>query len=266
MRNSLSWSLALSISLLTIFTAVPCYANDAPVHLIGGGAAPRYGPIQTIQMEAEEIIIKLGPKTYIVDATFNFFNTGKTTEELVGFPKRGMGYWSSFTGTKPFIKFDTWINDIKTDFKEEPDTSTIKGDAYLSDLIATVQANKTNSFFLTDDRWLVKRVTFETQKRTTTRVVYEAEYQELYDGGCLAARYIYGTGSYWKGPIGKATFIIDEMNKPRGKGVFVRFPNDSDKRYNATIKKKSPTTTAYELSSFKPKSDDQLDIFIGVCP
>lgn len=266
MRNSLFWSLALSISLLAIFTAVPCYANDAPVHLVGGGAAPRYGPIQTIQMEAEEIIIKLGPKTYTVDATFHFFNSGKTTEELVGFPKRGMGYWSSFKGVKPFIKFDTWINSIKTDFKEEPDTSTIRGEVYLSDLVATVQANKTNSFFLTDYRWLVKHVTFESQKHTTTRVVYEAEYQELYEGRCLTAYYIYGTGAYWKGPIGKATFIVDEMNKPRDKSVFVRFPIDSDKSYKATIKKKSPTTTAYELSSFKPKDEDELSIFIGVCP
>jgi hypothetical protein len=266
MRNSLFWSLALSISLLAIFTALPCYADDAPLHLVGGGAAPLYSPITTIQMEAEEIIIKLGPKTYTVDATFHFFNSGKTTEEIVGFPKRGMGYGGDFKGVKPFIKFDTWINDIKTNFEEKPDKSTVKGDVYLSDLIATVQANKTNSFFLTDNRWLVKRVTFETRKHTTTRVVYEAEYRELIDGGCLIAYYIYGTGAYWKGPIGKATFIIDEMNKPRDKSVFVRFPIDSDKRYKATIKKKSPTATAYELSPFKPKDEDELSIFIGVCP
>lgn len=266
MRKSLFWSLVLSAGLLAPFVVVLGYANDSPVHLIGGGAAPKYGPVKTIQMESEEIIIKLGPKTYTVDAKFKFFNSGTTTDELVGFPKRGMGYWGMFNGTKPFIKFDTWVNDIKTDFKEEPDTSTIRGEAYLSDLIAKVQANETNSFFLTDDRWLVKRVTFASQKHTTTRVVYEAKYQELYGGGCLAAYYIYGTGTYWKGPIGKATFIIDEMDKPHDKSVLVRFPIDSDQRYKATKKKKSPSMTAYELSSFKPKDDDQLYIFIGVCP
>ena len=266
MNNKLRWCVPLLVISLVILNPQKNFANDAPIHLIGGGATPRFRSSQTIRMEAEEVIIRLGQKTYRVDATFHFFNTGKTEERLVGFPKRGMGYWGEFKGTKPFIRFETWVNDVKTDFVEEPGSASISGHKYLPDLIATIKDNKDDSFFLKDDRWLVKHVKFDGQKRTTTRVLYEAEYQELYGGGCLAAYYIYGTGAYWKEAIGNAKFIVDDSDKPQDKSVLISFPAGSEKRYQAKKRQLSPTMTEYQVLNFEPDVEDQLFIFIGVCP
>lgn len=99
----------LLISLITaelFFMASVGSTNDGPIWLMGGGAAPKSSH-PSIRMDSEEVTIRLGQDTYTVDAVFHFFNTGATTTEWVGFPKRGIGYFGEFDGAKDFHLFET---------------------------------------------------------------------------------------------------------------------------------------------------------------
>ncbi len=60
--------------------------NVGPIHISGGGATLK-SPHQDIQMNSEEVTIRLKKTGYEVEAVFHFFNTGKTATEWLGFPK-----------------------------------------------------------------------------------------------------------------------------------------------------------------------------------
>ncbi|MEW6714182.1 MAG: hypothetical protein AB1306_03690 [Nitrospirota bacterium] len=255
------WFVPLLVISLVISISERCYANDAPIRLIGGGAMPSSGFNQTIKMETEEITIRLEKKSYTVDATFHFLNTGETKEEMVGFPKRGFGYWGDFKGTRPFLRFETWVNGKKTQFSEEPESASVEGVLYLPDLINAIKENTSDSLFVKDFRWLVKRVLFPSRKKTVTRVRYEAEYQE--SSNCLSASYIYGTGNPWKDTIGRALFKVDTAAAPE-KSISVRFPVKA--KYLVQEKQVSENIREYQINNFDPEADDDVFIFVGLCP
>lgn len=158
-------------------------ADIAPLQVKGGAAAAK-GPHETIRMDAEEVTIRLEKGSYTVDAVFHFSNTGETTSEWVGFPKGGEYFeaspeWQPDLVQNPdrlpdFIQFHAWVDGKVVTFSEE------------------------------GRRWLARHVTFPGHATTTIRVVYEANYYR----GALAT-YIIGTGSYWKGSIGRAAFTVD---------------------------------------------------------
>lgn len=214
------------------------FANDAPMNLQGGGAQALTGPL-TVSMESEIVKIILGKVNYIVDATFNFSNSGETVKLNVGFPKNGAGWLDDrFSQTSDFIKFETWVDGKQVNFTEKPNMASIEGGYTLPGLIKHIkQTAKTEKLNLMakDYRWMVKeRVHFPSKKITTTRVRYEAPYQN-FGGECKGGlTYIYGTGSHWNGNIGESKFIVDargipEKDRPKDMG-FV------DEKDNSKIK------------------------------
>ena len=70
--TSLIIGLLTTISFLAVFPKVS-FTNDAPINLQGGGALALTGPL-TVAMESEVVKINVGTSSYIVDASFNFFN------------------------------------------------------------------------------------------------------------------------------------------------------------------------------------------------
>ena len=113
MRRTFLITLLLAASTLWANSGL---ANDAPIKLMSGSATPYLGSYYKIRMDSETVSIFLGDKSYIVDATFNFFNSGDTVSVSVGFPKRGEGYLDDrFQHADEFIKFEAWVNGSKVD-------------------------------------------------------------------------------------------------------------------------------------------------------
>ncbi len=194
-------------------------ANDAPMNLQSGGAQALTGPL-TVSMDSEVVKIILGKTSYVVDATFNFSNSGETVQLNVGFPKNGAGWMDNrFSSTSDFIKFETWVDGKQVKVTEQPNTASIEGQYTLPELIKHVKrTKKTQQLYMMakDYRWMVKEnVPFPSKKITTTRVRYEAPYQN-FGGQCKGGlTYIYGTGSDWKGNIGESKFIVDSTGIPK---------------------------------------------------
>lgn len=232
------WSL---IALAVFFAPSLSGANDAPIRIKGGGASLN-SPHPTIRMHSEEVAIRLHKDSYTVEAVFHFFNSGETTTEWVGFPKRALGYLSF--EPQDFIRFETWVDGKKTTFLEEP--VPFRGVRNFLDALVS------QSGVLTDYRWLVKRVTFPAHATTTTRVRYEAAYHRLSDA--KIAYYIYGTGAYCKGTIGNAVFEVDGSDVG---GI---------RHFKVMIDRSAKRTTIlenllrYELKNFKPALNAEMEV------
>jgi hypothetical protein len=174
-------------------------------------------------MDSEIVRITLGENSYIVDASFSFLNSGKTVKLSVGFPKNGEGLLDDrFTQVIEFIKFETWVDGREVDFIEAPGIASVednRGQYTLPDLIRHIKntpKRESLDVYSKDYRWMVKKeVVFPSREMTTTRVRYEAPYQDL--GYCKGLTYIYGTGSYWNGNIGESKFILDATGIPQDK-------------------------------------------------
>lgn len=225
--------------------AAPGRANDAPMLLIGGGASPA-GPHQSICMESEEVIIRLRKDGYTVDATFHFFNTGETETALVGFPIFNAGRWRGLTRVADEIRFSTWIDGRRVTPSEKPDFRD--QDRRFRKKLTSESASSL--------QWLAKSVTFPGQARITTRVKYEITYDGTYVVN--QAHYIYGTGSYWKGRIGLASFIIDTSEIGKAEDLEVRFwfPDATSHLIRRTLI--SETLVKFEIKDFEPHHEGKL--------
>jgi hypothetical protein len=261
-------SLLIMLLLLASALLSPCvWANDAPMKLMSGSATPYLGPSSKIRMDSETVSISLGDKSYIVDATFNFFNSGDTVEVSVGFPKRGEGYLDErFQHADEFIKFEAWVNGTKVDVSEIPGKSSIEGEySTVPKMLENIRAKISNtSLFARDYRWMVKKVAFPAKKKITTRVRYEAAYQDF--GNCYGARYIYGTGTYWNGNIGNSKFIIN-CNVSQGNDMCWDQIQDESrgKKYKVNRKRINKNIIQYEITNYKPDKEDQIFMTVG-CP
>jgi hypothetical protein len=261
----------LSILILCFLTNTTSLANDAPVNLKSGGLNVLAGMTAYISMEKEVVKIVLGKESYIVDATFTFLNTGDTVNIDVGFPKRGSGWLGDdFHQASDFIKFETWVNGKPVKFVEAAGTSHIEGNYTFPSLVAYIKQTNTlndlKGLWIKDDRWMVKEnITFPANKITTTRVYYEAPYQE--GGECKwLATYIYGTGLYWGGDIGESKFIVDATSIPKDdRPKNISFVAEKDKSH-IKCKTFSDGITQCVITNYKPATED-ASIVIGIgCP
>lgn len=189
------------------------------VRVLTGAPAPRSSH-KTVRMDSQEVIVRLGEFSFVVDAVFRFFNTGETTMEWVGFPKQGNPCRFGFLLDPAFIRFDTWIDGRKVEFSEEfsEDRGLLR---WIRALFFETKPSQTHAEpharINRYDRWLVKQVTFHGRSRTTIRLSCEGPYST--SGGplpmepnyCLAARanYIPGTASRWKNGDRKFAFTVD---------------------------------------------------------
>ena len=91
----------------------------------GGGISPK-SPHPAIRLDDQEVIVRLKPYTYTVDAIFHLFNTGETSTEWIGFPKNSTGRSPGPLGrVDDFIRFEGSVNGQTIAFTEERDL--IKG-------------------------------------------------------------------------------------------------------------------------------------------
>ena len=255
--------------ILLLGVSSSAYGNDAPVILGAGGAQLMSGPI-TVVMESEIVQITLKENSYIVDATFNFRNTGEKWEIDVGFPKNGRGSIDDrFSGTVDFIKFETWVDGAPVKAVEQPGMARIQGNYTLPELIKKIRETedaKSLRLYAVDNRWMVKtKVMFPANKSTVTRVLYEAPYNPA--GLCIGSMgYTYGTGQYWAGNIGKSTFIIDSSAFPkedRPKDIYI---SDSQDRKKAKITRPKDGIIKCEIQNYKPHTSDAwIGMSLG-CP
>ncbi len=209
----------------------------------GGAAAPKsvHGNIKLV---AQEVTIRLRKQTYIVEAVFHFLNTGKTSTEWVGFPKRG--FYGATLPNSPyaqpldnFIWFKAWVHGRRAILTEERDVSHAPRNEY----------GKAE-----ERRWLAHQVAFPGCRETTMRCAYQTHY--VYDNAGKAASYLYGTGALWKGNIGSGVFLIDASNVGGTKNISVEFPVASGPRLL------SINLMKYEIRDFKPPLKGELVIHV----
>ncbi len=231
-------SLLVLILVLPLVLCTHAGADMGPLVKLRGGAATPKSPDNTIRLVSQKVTMRLRPFTYLVDAIFHFLNTGASATEWVGFPKR-VSYSRGFPGTLDFTRFDMFVNGQKVEVSEERDLTN-----YGYRLKTLPQ----------DNRWMVHRVTFPSHAGTVIRVVYEAPY--LGRLGRSAATYVYGTGTNWKGTIGRATFIIDSSEVGHAKNLDLYFPSAAGPR------KISEHLLVSEIRDFEPPLDAELVVVI----
>ncbi len=221
-----------SIFCLTLLLAgllcTPCLlrANPAPWPISGGTVSAK-GPHETIRMDAEEVTIRLGRGTYTVEGVYYMVNSGEATTEWVGFPKNRHEMHEDVS-YQDFLQFHAWVDGKRVAFAKE------------------------------GKQWLAGHVTFPGHATTIIRVAYEVKYPETYKYASSDdfAEYIVGTGSLWKGSIGKAIFTVD------GSAI------DGTKTFDAKLnlpqshKLRSERVIRFDVRDFKPEPDATLNIEI----
>lgn len=100
-------------TLLSIFLLMTLsqksYSDDAYVDVLSG-TVKLMSDHPSIRMVGEDVkIITNSTSTYDVDATFIFYNEGKSTTVLVGFPMQGYSPEGDTVGE--FISFKTFVNE-----------------------------------------------------------------------------------------------------------------------------------------------------------
>jgi len=228
MRSVLGWTVAMMAAGFAL-SPTPGIADMGPIDMLtGGGAAAPKSPHQSIRLESQEVTIHLRKSTYTVDAIFQLFNTGETTTEWTGFPKR-METRDVPQPRAAFIRFNTWANGRPVEFSEQRESD--KG-----------------------RRWLVHQIKYPGHENTTIRVSYEAPY--YIGANTRMASYLYGTGSYWKDNIGRAVFIIDSSYVGGTKNTYTDF--------QAKVKSRriSENLEMYEIRDFKPVPEEEFSIMV----
>ena len=244
-----SVSLLAILYLAALLIPQTASSDDSWVDVYGGAAQMREGQGTDISMSSETVRILLEPYSYSVDASFEFINFGKTTTVTVGFPK------IETTGiVGPLENFQTWVNGERVIFKELPAVD-LKGNT------KEPAPDQERSFELRASKWMVKKVPFTGNAKTITRVSYTGPYGVF--GGPFDQRfveYVYGTGNSWKGPIGKATFIV--QSSP---GIWLlgspRYHDHSGPPFQSS--RLAENEWEYVLTNFKPKTNDKFSFDVS---
>jgi hypothetical protein len=176
-------------ALITLFMlmAIGLYSNDGPFWDIRMGAAyPMEEKSNSVSLLREEIKIDFYNEYYTVEVDFFFYNNGPNITIKVGFPE----YITSEKGVGE-------IEDFKTEFN-----GNLQNCEYVTGTIRTI--DDVRRIYTTN--WYVKNVIFPEYQNSTSKVKYKVKYTE--HSGYQIAKYIYGTGKYWKGDIGEIKIVI----------------------------------------------------------
>jgi len=171
------------------------FSNDSRI-VLGSSVGIVDNKNTNITMLNEVINITLYRDYYEVDVTFDFYNDGFEENILLGFPVKTLTYdnpkereWAQV------IDFESYINGVLlTEY--------------------TIREESEKDFYLSTIKWFIREVKFLGNSHTYSRVTYKAPYNTY--GFFIGAGYIYGTGSSWKGNIGKMTLIINH-----GDNIFI---------------------------------------------
>lgn len=242
-----------------ILAPVSALCDDALLKVYGGGLKLFDGDSTSVRMESETVRIELHKKTHTVDATFEFFNYGKTVTVQVGFPKSGYGYTPDFKGVINLNSFETWVNGNRAEVKEMPGAVTINrqkaDEKQLEEIKKGAEAG-----WLEETRWLVKNVTFKGNAKTVTRVKYTVPYGGRHED---RGEYLYGTGKSWKGTIGKARFIVRESPSVSLLGDVLFTENGYEQNIRKyEFKRLGAYEYEYTLKDFEPKENENLKFIV----
>lgn len=230
--------------------------NQTPLHVVGGGATPK-SQHETVRMDSEQVMIRLGLRSYTVDAIFHLFNTGETVTEWVGFPKRRVKLTGGWLPQPDFVRFDTWVDGRHVNATEFRDA---QAHVSLWEDLVSLRYRLSQLIYRyaplgpMRNEWMGQRVTFPRHARTTIRTIYEAEYS--YPVWPRGAFYIFGTGRYWKDGIGEATFVIDCTDVGGTSKVDAYFPVSPGQKMI------SENVITFDAKRLKPPPDAQLDIAV----
>ena len=176
------------ITLLFFLSTSFIHANDTYFYTSGGNLIPAEETDITVEMKSEVISIVLQENFYEVTVDFDFYNSGKTVDLLVGFPF----FEAGISGHGKFYDFKCWTNEVLTDYSDQP-------------LVREFSNRNFDEPVL--EKAYTRKISFPEKTTTKTRVYYKSEYGLDTDGSII--KYLYGTGSSWKGNIGKMTIIIE---------------------------------------------------------
>jgi hypothetical protein len=183
----------LFLALFYVLSPSNSFSDDSAVEIYSG-TAKLMSTHSSIQMIGEDVTIILSTAAnYDVDAIFRFYNEGKSTTVLVGFPMSGFDPGEDYSAGE-FKSFYTSVNNEEVSVSERYDQFERSG-------------------VLIDAKWKVKEVYFPQNMETVTRVKYTAPYGER--PGVNFVNYIIGTGASWHGNIGPSTFTVifpDNLN------------------------------------------------------
>lgn len=256
--RNLQYAQWILLSLILLLLPLSAFCDDALLKVYGGGLKLFDGDSTPIRMQSETVIIELHKKSYTIDATFEFFNHGKTIIAQVGFPKRGYGYTPDFKGVDDLNDFETWVNGEIVHVKEMPGEVIINGQK--ADAVQMMKIKKGElTGPIEETRWLVKNVTFRGNARTITRVKYTVPYGGIHGGrNNDRGEYLYGTGKSWNGTIGKARFIVRES--PDVSLLVVSFTENEHEQNvrKYSFKRLGGYEYEYILEDIEPKENEAL--------
>ncbi|MFH0824339.1 MAG: hypothetical protein V2B18_16425 [Pseudomonadota bacterium] len=174
-----------------------------------GGSISPAARNETIRLDRMEVTVRLKKPKYVVDSVFRLFNTGETSEEMVGMPKHASHLYrlpNKRCLLHDFTRFDVWVNGRRAEFAEQRD--------FLTDPSTPFLTPHEQAVYWEETRWMVGRIKFPGHAPTIIRVRYEAPYdpQPGRDLPLDVARYYYGTAGYWKDRIRNAVFIVDRTD------------------------------------------------------
>ena len=223
---------AVALLLLLIFAGFS-YANDTYFFTSGGNLIPAEEQDVSVQMRSEVISIVLESDHYEVTVDFNFYNTGKELELLVGFH-----FFAAGGGHGRIWDFKCWTNGEMSDYSDMP-----------------IDREFSNSNF--DARELENAYTriirFPAKMSTATKVSYKSEYGS--DGAGFIIKYLYGTGSSWKGAIGKMTVRLENRMPYQRPDSFTLPEGDA-----SAFTRKGDNKWEAQFSQIEPKYTDCISI------
>ena len=172
-------------TMLLIVVFAFAYANDSSVEVSGGSlGVVELGQNADVQMVAEQIHITLFDGYYQTEVQFQFYNHGPTQTVLVGFPQ----WVEGTTEIEEFFDFAAELNGRTAEYAETE----------LSEPLPI-------GLGMAITKWFLREVTFPEESWTTTSVSYKTPYRDYGRG----ADYLFGTGSTWKGPIGRMQITVE---------------------------------------------------------
>lgn len=206
------------------------FSNDTYYSFYGGNIVPMDENDITVRMEEEIITIVLNPGYYEITVDFTFYNYGEDIGLYVGFP-----FYGGTEGYSAVSDFKCWTNDIETNYIIVPFNNRSVKDDIKSTYLELAH---------------VRKIDFPKNQITKTKISYKVKYYE-------EVKYLYGTGSSWKGTIEKITLIIEnnlsetylrDFELPNKKYTFEKLADNKWKAYFYDIEPKY-----LDCITFKPK-------------
>jgi hypothetical protein len=206
----------MSYIIILFFLAVlQLSANDGFLASWNGNPVP--GKSTNIEMSREFIYIKVHREYSEVFCKFWFYNHGKTEKVKVGFPDASATNYED--PTIPLEKFTSIVNGKPAELKHETEIIFGKDEK-------TGKVNMSDTAFI--KKWYTKDIEFAGSDTTIIEDYYIARNSGFHDLMYMGqVFYFIGTGSSWKGAIGRGDIIFDHSEVFSTLFINQNFVNDN---------------------------------------